>query len=138
MKEIVLGIWLGVLGIWDFKYKEIPLWFSVCGGGIGVLYVVLERKSIEEVLIACLPGLGALLFSWVSRERMGYGDGVVLLAMGFYLSIHQVMLMGMLAFFLAAVVALLLIIIGKKKRNYRMPFVPILWVAYVFSIGIGG
>lgn len=130
MKEIVLGIWLVILGYVDFRKKEIPLWFSILGGMIGVVICIVEGRDFFDILFACLPGTLAMIFSWMTRETIGYGDGIVLLIMGIYLPVSQLLSIGMLAFFIAGIIALLLLTVFHKKGTYRIPFIPFLSIAY--------
>lgn len=130
MKEIVLGIWLGIQGGLDLKYKEIPLWLAILGGMAGIAFCVLERRPLGEVVLSCLPGVIALIFSKLTNEVMGYGDGIVFLVMGIYLSLERLLAIGMLAFMIAGVVALVLLVIFRKKGSYRIPFLPFLGLAY--------
>lgn len=140
MKEIILGIWLGVQGGIDLKYKEIPLWFVIVGGIGGIVFCILEGRVPTEVVLACIPGALALVFSKLTKEVMGYGDGIVFLVMGIYLSLERLLAIGMLAFLIAGVVALVLLVVFRKKGNYRIPFLPFLFLAYEldFFIGKGG
>ena len=130
MKEIILGIWLGIQGVMDFKYKEIPLWFTLLGGVVGIVICVQEERTVFEVLVSCLPGLVVIFFSWMTKEIIGYGDGIVLLVMEFYLSLSQVLSIGMFAVFIAGIVALILLTIFQKRGSYRIPFIPFLTLAY--------
>ncbi|MBQ3558701.1 MAG: prepilin peptidase [Agathobacter sp.] len=130
MKEIILGIWLGIQSVMDFKYKEIPLWFTLLGGVVGIVICVREERTIGEVLVSCLPGLVVIFFSWMTKEIIGYGDGIVLLVMGFYLSLSQVLSVGMFAVLIAGIVALILLTVFQKKGSYRIPFIPFLTLAY--------
>ena len=130
MKEIILGIWLGIQGVMDFKYKEIPLWFTLLGGVVGIVICVREERTVFELLVSCLPGLVVIFFSWMTKEIIGYGDGIVLLVMGFYLSLSQVLSVGMFAVFIAGIVALILLTIFQKRGSYRIPFIPFLTLAY--------
>lgn len=130
MKEVVFAIWLGIQGCLDFKYKEIPIWLSLLGGGIGVLFCVIEERNIRNMLIACVPGIIVLIFSWITKEVIGYGDGMVLLVMGAYMPIAQILSIGMLAFCLAGIVALILLVLFRKKGKEQIPFIPFLFIAY--------
>lgn len=140
MKEMVLGVWLVAQGGLDLKYKEIPLWLAVFGGVAGLGFCVFERRSPGELLLACLPGVIALIFSKLTREVMGYGDGIVFLVMGIYVSLERLLAIGMLAFTIAGVVALILLVVFRKKGEYRIPFLPFLALAYGIEwwIGSGG
>ena len=130
MKEIVLGIWLVVQGGIDYKHKEIPLWISILGGVIGVFFCIIEKRSFSSVLSACILGVLMLGFSWLTKEVIGYGDGIILIVMGLYLTISQLISIGMMAFCVAGVVALLLLVLFKKNGSYRIPFIPFLAIAY--------
>ena len=130
MKEIIIGMWLGILGYLDFKYREIPQWLIVLGGILGILFCLGEQRALLSVLCSCLPGVAALLFSRITKEVMGYGDGMVLLVLGLFFSISRVLSIGMAAFALAGLMALALLVIFRKRGNYRIPFLPFLTVAY--------
>ena len=133
MKEIMLGCWLGILAWSDYKKKEIPVSVVVVGAVIGIGFCIAEMRSVTEVMIACLPGIGALGFSRLSREKMGYGDGIVLGIMGLYLSFRQLISVGLQAFGVAGAVALILLVVFHKNGNYRIPFLPFLGIAYGFD-----
>lgn len=131
MKEIILGIWLGIEGGIDFAYKEIPLWLSAVGGSLGIIFCIAEERNVLTVAIACLPGIIFLGLAKVTKEVIGYGDGVILLVMGFYLPLQRILSVGMLAFLLAGIVALVLLVVFHKKGSYQIPFLPFLAAAYV-------
>lgn len=130
MKELILGIWLGVQGCVDFKYKEIPLWFSILGAIIGIIFCFAEKRALGNVLLSCVPGVAALVFSRLTKEIMGYGDGIVLVVMGIYLSLEHLISIGITAFTIAGVAALILLVVFQKKGSYRIPFIPFLSMAY--------
>lgn len=133
MKEIMLGIWLGIQGALDYKYKEIPLWFSLVGGAIGVLWCLMEARNIMDILYSCMPGLLALGFSRVTKEVLGYGDGIIFLVMGLYLPLKKLILIGMSAFFVAGLTALVLLIGFRKNGRERIAFIPFLSAAYIVT-----
>lgn len=130
MKEIILGILLGIQGCIDLKYKEIPLWLSLLGGGVGIIFGVIEGRDIEELLLACILGIGTLMFSKITKEVIGYGDGILLVVMGTYLSVEELLSVVMLAFGIAGIVALVLLVVFRKNGRYEIPFVPFLSLAY--------
>ena len=131
MKAWILGIWLGIQGCIDFKYKMIPLWLSAVGAVLGLGFCIMEKRDVESILWALVPGILALLFSKLTNEVMGYGDGIILIVLGIFLPLERMVSIGMLAFSIAGVVALLLLVIFRKKGSYRIPFVPFLAVAYI-------
>lgn len=130
MKELVLVIWLGLQSMIDLKYKEIPIGPSLLAGIMGIGFCVFENRPFFDVLWSCLPGLLAMAFSWISKEVMGYGDGLVLVIMGIYLPISQMLSIGLQAFSLAGVVALVLLVVFHRTGKSRLPFVPFLGLVY--------
>lgn len=133
MKEVIFSIWLGIQGYFDLKFKEIPLWLSLLGGGAGVVFSIIENREFSSLCIACVPGILCLFFSWLTKEVMGYGDGIVFLVMGTYMSVSQLLSIGMMAFILAGIVALILLVVFHKKGKEQIPFIPFLAVTYVLG-----
>lgn len=133
MKEMILGIWLGIQGGIDLKHKEIPVWLVIPGGIVGMAFCILEKRSLEELVLACLPGIAALVFSKLTKEVMGYGDGMVFLIMGMYLSLEGLLEIVIIAFMIAGFVALVLLVTFRKKGNDRIPFLPFLCLAYALE-----
>ncbi len=133
MKEGILAIWLIIQGVIDWKFKKIPVGLSILGAGIGLAFCVLQDREMGNLLVACLPGVILLFFSKITKEVLGYGDGMVFLVMGFYLSIEKVISIGLLSFVMAGIAALILLVFFHKGRSYRMPFLPYLSSVYVFD-----
>lgn len=130
MKECILGVVLLIQGLIDLKHKEIPILVSVMGAVVGIGICILEKREIGSLLLAILPGIVALLFARMSHEALGYGDGVLFVVMGIYLSLENVLEIALIAFGMAGVWALILITICRKERSYQIPFVPFLTSAY--------
>lgn len=132
MKEIVLGILLGIQAFIDWKWKEIPLWLSLMGIAGGVVFCIQEERAWASVLIACIPGVISLIFSMITHEVIGYGDGILFFMLAFYLSLEEIFSIGMVAFSVAGVVALILLVVFHKKGKERIAFIPFLSLAYVW------
>ena len=121
---------LVVFGIIDWKRREIPsvlLWITALVG-IGCCFV--EKRSLIELSYACIPGLTMLCFGKVTREAIGYGDGLLILEMAFFLSYKEVMVINMMALGVGGIVALFLITVCRKKGNVEIPFAPFLAMSY--------
>ena len=130
MKLIFLGIWLSVLGCIDLKYKEIPLSLTLLGGGVGILLCIVEGRLWTDILLSCVPGAIALIFSRLTQEVLGYGDGMVFLVMGLYMTLSKLLSLGMMAFGLAGLVSLVLLVVFRRRGSERIPFIPFLVLAF--------
>lgn len=135
IRYITIGLMLAVQSYFDFRYKKIPSILTFLGGAIGALLLLFEGIQPEEWCYGFLPGVICLLYAKLSKEAIGYGDGMILCAMACGLRGEESIRIGMYAFTLASVVALMLLFIGKKSRKYELAFVPFLGLAYLFEMG---
>lgn len=133
MKEIVLGIWLGALAGVDLKNKEIPVWVCGIASIVGIGFCIMERRGVDSIVLSMIPGGVSLCFSKLTKEVIGYGDGIVFLAMAFYVSLSKLLSYLMIAFLLAGVVALVLLAVFHKRGKERIPFIPFLFVAFLME-----
>ena len=76
--------------------------------------------------LSLLPGLGFFLLSFLTREKVGYGDGWVLLMIGLFLGVYRCFLILLIGLMSESVVAIVLLTLGKINRDREIPFVPFL------------
>lgn len=136
----IINVYL-LWGSWrDLKKKMISdqyLWF---GGIAGIIYSLIKMIAggfvWEERFMAYLPGLLILAVAKITGEKIGYGDGWVVLILGNFLELFEIYAMLQFAVILAAVVSVGLLYTKKAGREYRIPFLPFLWAAYTCQWGI--
>ena len=87
---------------------------------------------ITTLVISLIPGTVLFLVSKFTNQIIGYGDAMVIGVIGLYLGAKNVVNIMLIAFFIAGLIALYEIVIMKKNKRYEMPFVPFLFVSYVF------
>lgn len=80
VKSAIILLYLGILAGMDVRKRQISLVLT------GVLFltgigwqILVEQTSWLEWLLSLLPGAGFLTLSYISREQVGYGDGLLLL-----------------------------------------------------------
>lgn len=81
-----------------------------------------------ECIIGLMPGLIFLLFAWLTK-KVGYGDGWLLLILGFVLGYYQCVTILMISLLLASITAIILLVFYHVKRNTKLPFIPFLTAA---------
>ena len=123
---------LGCCGFTDLKRKTIPLFLLIAMSvvvGVSVIFCNTERIWLR------VGGLGLgilfLLVSRVTKEAVGYGDSWLILLLGAYLGIEEVLPLLFTATLGAAVVSLFYLWIRRWKRSATLPFVPFLVIAYL-------
>lgn len=130
--ELIAGICLLIQGIRDIRTKEIPLWVSLCLGGGGFLYSIYSHRDWLDFCLGLLPGIGCLLLGYCTRQAVGYGDGILLCALGMLYSVEELLYICMVAACFAGITGLVLLVCFKKKGTYEIPFVPFLFVGWMF------
>lgn len=127
--EIFLFIFLAVCAVFDGLQKQIPLaavWLGIltaiclrAGGMMGEI-------NLPEVALSLLPGAVFFLLGFVTREKVGYGDGWVLLMIGLFLDFSRCFFILLAGLLIESVVALVLLALRKIKRDKEIPFCPFL------------
>ena len=136
---IGFGLYLLVVSIFDLKEKAIP-WLFLASGGVlvaaGVVYGILVGEMVwYQPLLGMMPGAVLLLLARIT-EKMGYGDGIVLMMIGGmdgYQGSFVVLCMGS---FFAALFCVVLLAVRKVKKHSRIPYIPFLTGAYFLYLGI--
>lgn len=128
-----LGFYLLVVSIFDIKEKAIPVLFLVVGGilaGVGAVYsVIVGEVSWYLPLLGMMPGAALLVIARIT-EKMGYGDGIVLLMIGGLIGYRGSLLVLCMGSFFASIFCVVLLAVRKVKKHSRIPYVPFLTGAY--------
>jgi len=129
--EIIVAIILLVLSMVDIRSKRIPLLMIV---GLIVLAIIssLALQPVDWVLMAAgaVVGLVFIIVSKVTREKLGYGDSLILLALGILLGFWEVMILILIAFLASACFGIIMVCWKKKNKNTSFPFVPFIALSY--------
>lgn len=121
---------LGICAVYDAYTKTIPGWLFWVFGCLAVV-IRLWQGSFFSLEMACsvLPGL---LFWGLAKctDSIGEGDGLMLLVLGMYMHMGQLLGVSFGAFLLSAILSAVCLI--TKKGNFRteIPFAPFLFAAY--------
>jgi leader peptidase (prepilin peptidase)/N-methyltransferase len=131
----IIAIVLLVLSVMDVMFKRIPL-LIVVGLIITALLSGLVLEPINGVLMAtgAVVGLAFLVISKVTEEKIGYGDSLLILALGIFLGFWKVMIVALVAFFGSALFAIIMVICRKKSRKASFPFVPFIALSYILVV----
>lgn len=136
--SIVLMIYLFVISVWDIMRKSISLGLLITGGAFGVIMGAIRvyRMNVSWGMLfaGIFPGLVFLLISFLSR-MMGYGDGVVLCAVGAFVGFRKCMALIGISLFMIAVFCVIMLILRKVKKTTQIPYIPFLFVAFLL---VGG
>lgn len=135
--HICLIIILGVICVFDLKRKKIPVYMLIILAAAGIISnFTVGEFDIEKRMIAMLPGIILIIVSMVTKQQIGYGDGLIILIMGLYIDIDDILSIVLSSFLLSSIAAIILMTIFKKKKNFEMAFSPFLLIGYGLVKGV--
>jgi leader peptidase (prepilin peptidase)/N-methyltransferase len=130
VKTLVL-LFLALCAYYDLKSWAVPVRLVAVFGFVSVaLCLALGGFASGEFLLRLMPGAVFLLLAFLTREAVGYGDGLVLLPVCLLLEMKAVMIFVMLALLMCAAVSLPVMIKKKGNRQTRLPFMPFLLASW--------
>ena len=122
----------------DIRKKEISVTRSVLCGVIAFLLRTgmemsgLQAGTVQFLLTAILPGGVLLLIGKITRQEIGYGDGILLLVCGLCLGGKETIFLFVSGLFLMFPISLVLLLSGHTDRRAELPFAPFLLASYLF------
>lgn len=141
--QCVFAVYLAALAVMDIRKRKMSLRLLLSGFALSAFLLTvaisLGGREISWILIAGGIAVGAvfLLLSRITGEAFGYGDSILILVMGSFLGIRNMIYILTAAFTLAAAVSIVLLASRKFNRKSSFPFVPFLAAAYIGGMFFG-
>lgn len=125
----MLFLLLAVCAVFDGRKKEIPLMVVWVGMALAALLRITGTRGESgwpALLLSLLPGTAFWGISWITGEKVGYGDGWMLMMIGLFTGLGQCFLILLVGLMVESVVALVLLAAGKTAMDRTVPFAPFL------------
>ena len=133
--EALLFFFLGICAVFDGMEKKIPLaviWLGIIIAIVLRAQGITGEKSWFDIGMAVLPGMMFWMLSFVTREKVGYGDGWMLVMIGLFTGLWKCFLILLVGLVSESLVVLVLLAIKRVSRNRQIPFAPFL----LFGMGV--
>lgn len=132
MVELVILLELIMASIWDIRYRALPRRFL---GIITIVNFVLiatcTQMAWEEALIGGGLGVILLILGRVTREAIGYGDGILFIIVGMVIGIRWIWWVFLITMGFLFLSSLFLWLLKKVNRKYALPLVPFMTISHV-------
>lgn len=140
---VIIAVLLFMAGAMDLKSKTISremilVLMIVCFAGAFIKVFINKEFGIWEIIGGVLIGFCAIGLSMVSREQIGRGDGLVIIAIGLVLGFRKCLFAVCMASIIMTLVSVIVLILRKGNRNTRLPFIPALFAGYVMCMTVAG
>lgn len=117
-------LFLTVLTVQDIKEKRISIYKLLIFAVMALIHCIfIKQFSWQEILKCMIPGSILLFLSLITKESIGYGDGMTVMVLGLWTGgqfAFQVLCTGII---LSGICAMVYLVKGKKDT---IPFVPFL------------
>ena len=127
---------LGITAAIDLKKQEIPGLLIACclALSLGRMIFLLTKGTFEpaDALISLVPGIMLLFLSFITRQGVGYGDGLLLLSVGPAVGAVALVPGICVAVMVSGLFSGVLLALRKAGRKTRIPFVPFM----TFGLGV--
>jgi len=132
--NLIAGVILAILAVIDYKKKKIPVWPVLLMGG-GLLFIrILTGGEADGIICSLLPGILFLIIAFATKEKIGAGDGIVLLCLGMGYDLEILLVILGVSFTAAAVVSAGLLFLKRANRKTELPFLPFLFLGWIIGI----
>ena len=142
-QALLLPLYLIWLSVWDIRRGQLPLSLLAAGGGAGLLLRIADLIAGEETAALCgayLPGTAAGLFllaaARISKEEIGYGDGICFCTLALWLPWGDLLTLLLTALALCGIPGAIIALIRKTKK-IALPFMPFVAAAYLLLVLLG-
>lgn len=129
---IIKGL-VGILLIWctymDVRTKKLSKIVLLVFSFLSIFSLIFIKENRLEIIWGLIPGIILIISAWITKEAIGWGDGILVCILGIFLG-KQTILLVIMALILAGVIGSIFIIFKKENRKYKLPFVPFLLGAY--------
>ena len=130
-EQIMALLLLLYMAYMDFRTREVSLRCVMCVTAIAIVHLLFCPEQWKLSVMGILAGIVFLLIGKVTREQIGYGDGLLICMLGAYLGIWNLAEVLIVSWGLAGLGAIVILAAGKFRRKKTIPMVPFLLCGYV-------
>ena len=96
-----------------------------------------EAGKVMAWLIAFIPGVVVLALAKITKEKIGMGDGWVVIILGNFMTVFEICILLQIAIVLADIFSLILLCRKRVSVSYSIPFLPFLWMSHFLLWRLG-
>ena len=142
METLGLICFLGITAVDDLKTRQIKVLEIIIFGVIGILFnFIFKWHTATSLFGGIIVGCVMFLFSVLSGEKIGKGDGLVVMVTGLYLGFANTLSLVWISSILAAIIGGLYVKKYSVDTDIELPFIPFLLMGYLVLIvvnSVGG
>ena len=128
-------LFLGTMSLFDIKTKRLPDVSLILGLVASVLVrIAFTGQSFSSYAAAAVVGIIFVIISYLTNEKIGYGDSFVILSIGFLVGLVNLLFILFTAFVMASFFGMVILVSRNFKSDKGIPFVPFIFAAFILLI----
>lgn len=130
---------LFAMSVQDIKSKQISkilLYVYLFSGLINALIT----RNMFDCVVSAMPGIVLLILGFLTKQEIGYGDGLVVLGLGFWLGAGAAITILLIGSVFSSIVSLIYLAVHKIKGlcvKKTFPFVPFILLGLAVFVCYG-
>lgn len=141
MNAIVVNIYLLFGAVRDIKKKKITNHYLWTGAIMGVIIKFLNYGEATaksgEWLLAFIPGVLMLILAKITEEKIGYGDGWLIVILGNYMTVSEISILLQISIILIFLFSVIVLCGKMATKTCQIPFLPFLWISHLLVWRLG-
>lgn len=133
---VLVLIIVGIGALLDYRKKRIPMILPIAGIALAFLLQGIMEVPLAEIVLGFTPGLVLIMISFLSGQKIGYGDGLMICAVGGFLGVQMCVAVTTIALCISCLALLFLFAMRRVKMTDQIPFLPFLLLGYVCGMGV--
>lgn len=132
VSHLICLAFLAGISVYDICFRKITTFSLVTGGLLAVFYGFAQRET-PWYLLAAGGAVGLLMvgLARITGEAVGYGDGWLVLVLGLYLGLWDLLTVLAAAWFFLALAAGICLVRKKWSRKTSIPMAPFLTAGFI-------
>lgn len=139
VEKIGCFLFLGCMSLFDIRSKRLPdksLYLGILAA-ISVR-VIFKGLPLKSYIIAALIGVLFITVSYFTNEKIGYGDGLIILYTGLLLGVENLLFIIFSALVMCSLTGIVFMITRSIKSDFSLPFVPFIFAGFMLLLGFQG
>ena len=130
--KVLEFLFLAIGTFFDIRERELPILFFAIFGSLAVIGSYFSKdRNVENVFMGICVGSLFLIIGWLTKEAIGYGDGVGLIILGIFEGWPGMIPVVVGAFLLLGIYGIWRLLGCGDSRFDEMPFYPFLLISFI-------
>ena len=122
-----------IMSISDIKTKSIPVFLAGLNIIIGIVSSIINKNNFLTYIIFVIFTLVFLTISKLSKEKIGYGDSILLGSLFLFFSLYDIEIILLVSFILFNISILFICLKKRKFKNISLPFIPFVFIGSLIN-----